>query len=180
MGNHSGNGRAEREHLVMQRIPLNKGLFALVDDEHYTLVIPRRWHVAQVHANLYARTNITLPDGRKTLMDMHRFIMNAQPGQRVDHRDGDGLNNTSANLRFCTHTQNMRNRRTRTQVKTSRFRGVSWNSKRKAWAAQIKADRHYFLGFFDDQELAARTYDRAAIAHHGEFASINFPREQYS
>jgi hypothetical protein len=164
----------------MQQIPLNKGFVALVDDDVYTLVIPKRWHVVKVHGNRYARTNVRLPDGRKTLIDMHRFIMNAKRGQRVDHRDGNGLHNTSANLRFCTHAQNMRNQRTRTRAKTSRFRGVSWNSKREAWAAQIKAERHYFLGFFDNEELAAHAYDRAAIKHHREFASTNFPREQYA
>ena len=37
---------------------------------------------------------------------MHRLIMGMGPGQRVDHRDGDGPNNRRANLRLITNAQN--------------------------------------------------------------------------
>lgn len=41
---------------------------------------------------------------------LHRFIMNAQPGQIIDHINRDPSDNRKANLRFCTWSQNNRNK----------------------------------------------------------------------
>jgi hypothetical protein len=41
---------------------------------------------------------------------VHRLIMAPPAGFVVDHIDGDGLDNTRANLRVCTHAQNLQNR----------------------------------------------------------------------
>ena len=60
--------------------------------------------------------------------------------------------------------------------KTSRFRGVSWNSERNGWSAKFTHRRKpTWLGFFDDdEEAAARAYDRAAVKAHGARAQLNF------
>ena len=58
---------------------------------------------------------------------------------------------------------------------TSRFRGVYWETRSGKWVAQIVAERPHFLGHFDDERLAACTYDRAALHFHGEAAKLNFP-----
>lgn len=178
----------------MQRIPLNRGMFALVDDEVYTLVAHRKWHAVrgrQSHT-WYARTNVRLPSGRKSLIDMHRFIAVGflrDKSVRVDHRDGNGLNNTGANLRICSHAENMRNRRPRDPRKTSEFLGVSLNAKNGQWIAQIAAPKGAlskrgkqlrWLGNFASETAAAETYDRAAIQHFGDFAATNFPRSNYN
>jgi hypothetical protein len=62
----------------------------------------------------------------------------------------------------------------------SKYRGVNWNKRNNKWKAQIIYDGkiHYLGGFEDeDEEEAARAYDRAARAHHGEKAQLNFPAE---
>jgi uncharacterized membrane-anchored protein len=57
----------------------------------------------------------------------------------------------------------------------SKYRGVSWE-KRNTWKAAIEYDgKHHHLGYFENKEEAARTYDRAARAKHGEKAQLNFP-----
>lgn len=58
---------------------------------------------------------------------------------------------------------------------TSRFRGVYWETRSGRWVAQIVAARAHHLGHFDDERLAAMTYDRAALHFHGEAAQLNFP-----
>lgn len=42
-------------------------------------------------------------------LKMHRLIMNAQKGQIVDHINQDVTDNRKSNLRFVTHSENMRN-----------------------------------------------------------------------
>jgi hypothetical protein len=60
----------------------------------------------------------------------------------------------------------------------SKYRGVNWQKKNNKWLAQIKNDgKVHYLGCFEDEEEAARAYDRAARAHHGEKAQLNFPVE---
>jgi uncharacterized membrane-anchored protein len=63
--------------------------------------------------------------------------------------------------------------------KSSKYRGVSWKKRDAKWVARIAYDsENHRLGCFEDEEEAARTYDRAARTHHGEKAQLNFPRKQ--
>jgi hypothetical protein len=93
---------------------------------------------------------------------MHRLIMGAGPGQRIDHRNGDGLDNRRSNLRPTTNALNQANRR-RIRSKSG-FKGVSWDStkRERPWRAHITVNgRMKFLGAFATPEEAARAYDAA-------------------
>jgi hypothetical protein len=60
---------------------------------------------------------------------------------------------------------------------SSRFRGVGWHEHTRKWSASISvARRAYPLGEFDDEEQAAKAYDRAARRLLGAKAKLNFPR----
>jgi hypothetical protein len=68
----------------------------------------------------------------------------------------------------------------RLQAKTSKYRGVTlctWFKYRGGkWKAVIHhTGKSHYLGSFEDEEEAARAYDRAARAHCGEKAELNFP-----
>ena len=121
---------------------------------------------------------------------MHREIINPPQGKEVDHRNSNGLDNRRENLRVCSHMENTRSRRKELGDRvTSRFKGVSTRIHTKrvivnhcckrivrhtAYEATIKVDGGTVrLGQFDDEERAARQYDRAARVMFGEFALTN-------
>lgn len=157
-------------------VPLSRGYVALVDASDYPQVIAAGpWHARPRGLTVYAQRHTFLTDGRRTTQQMHNFITGAIG---IDHRNGDGLDNRRANLRATTQAQNCANTRLRSNNKSG-FKGVSWKKSGGAWVAQIRRDgKSYHLGLFSDREEAARAYDAAAIEFFGEYARINFPKEQ--
>ena len=99
--------------------------------------------------------------------------MKAEPGQYVDHINGDRLDNRKENLRFCTLSQNSMNKRGRSS-RTSKYKGVCYAKRRNKWQASIRVDgKERFLGYFNNEEDAAKAYDEAALKFYKEFAKIN-------
>jgi len=90
----------------------------------------------------------------------------------IDHRDGNPLNNRWTNLRLATHTNNAANR-PRLPRNTSGFKGVSFDRRRGAWAAQItKEGKRYFIGRYATPEEAHAAYVAKARELFGEFARV--------
>ena len=136
------------------------------------------WCAAKVKSKsdtLYVVRGIGGRKSRRTEL-LHRVILGlSNPLSQGDHGSGDGLDNRWGNLRYASNAQNSRNGR-RHADGTSRFKGVSWDPKRKRWQAGIGIDRKRLaLGRFKSEVAAARAYDKAALLHHGEFARLNFP-----
>ncbi|OHB55307.1 MAG: hypothetical protein A2173_08695 [Planctomycetes bacterium RBG_13_44_8b] len=105
---------------------------------------------------------------------MHNEIMQPQAGLIIDHKDHNGLNNSRANLRPATKAQNCWNRRKKPGC-SSKYKGVCFNKALGKWAGSIRFEgRRSHLGYFVNEEEAARTYDAAARKYHGEFAALNF------
>lgn len=157
----------------MKEIQLTKGLFAIVDDADYDWLNQWRWYAHKGTRTFYANRRKNTRIFTKPTQ-MHREIMNAPDDMEVDHIDGNGLNNTRANLRICTHKQNKQNV-PKYANNTSGYKGVSIDRKNNKWTARIKANnKYYFLGYFQTPEEAAHAYDEAAKKYFGEFAYTNF------
>jgi len=155
----------------MSRIPLSRGMSALVDDADADFVGRFRWHVQKGPNGLWYARRTIVSGARKVSQLMHAALLEAAI---VDHINGDGLDNRRENLRPATRSQNMANRRKLHGL--SQFKGVSWCERDAGWRARITVGgRQIFLGRFADQESAARCYDAAARAHFGDFAALNFP-----
>lgn len=162
----------------MATIPLTQGKMALIDDEDLERCLAHKWCAFQPKRRpgaWYAVTGIRKPDGRKTTMALHRFLMGNPKGMDVDHRDGDGLNNRRLNIRVATRSQNIANQVRRSHGK-SRYKGVSKTTGGK-YFSYIKPKQEYiYLGVFSSEREAAQAYDCAAVLHFGAFASLNFGR----
>lgn len=140
------------------------------DDEDAPLVAGRTWCVVKRDKTFYAQTTVRV-DGRQTKRYMHGLIMDAKG---VDHINRNGLDNRRCNLRVCPPRLQMANQGSRGG--SSRFKGVTWNKRRGKWCAKIQVrGQWHHLGYFDDELDAARAYDEAALAWHGEYACLNFP-----
>ena len=145
-------------------------LHAILDETDRDLVERFEWWA---HENgcgsVYARTVIY--DGRwRRNVFMHRLLL-GEPRTRIDHRNGDGLDNRRHNLRLATASQNAANMRPKGG--SSQFKGVK-RTRSGSWAARITIDyRQLHIGTFGDELVAAAAYDIYAAALFGEFARPN-------
>jgi hypothetical protein len=155
----------------MKMIGLSNGGVAIVDDADFDTLSRWRW---TRHPKGYATRTAT----RGKIL-MHRQIL-GEPIGDVDHRNRDKLDNTRANLRVVTRSENMHNRPKQSN-NTSGLKGVSWDPIRRRWRASIKvAGRHHMLGRFATRAEAASAYDAAATRLVGECAGINGATEGLS
>lgn len=94
-----------------------------------------------------------------------------KPIGEVDHADRNRSNNRIDNLRDASRSQQRANSRSHIDA-SSRFKGVDRH--RGKWRARLYVHgRSVHLGYFATEDSAARAYDVAALAHHGEFALPN-------
>ena len=109
---------------------------------------------------------------QKRTVRLHRQINETPPDYVTDHVNGNKLDNRRCNLRTATTRQNNANASDRSR--RSRFRGVYWHMTAGKWYAQISRDgKPKHLGLFASEVQAARAYDAAAAATHGDFARLN-------
>jgi len=150
-------------------ITLTNGMIAYVDACEYEKLSQYSWHYCSGgYAGRYEK---------RTLILMHRQIMDAPDGMQVDHIHHNRLDNTRAHLRICTPAENARNRSKRGSA-TSRYFGVCYNKRRKKWVASIKIEgKVREVGYSCDEKEAARAHDYAAVRNFGDYVRLNFPDE---
>jgi hypothetical protein len=152
-------------------IPLTQGKSAIVDAADYDRLAPLKWH-AHLKRNRWYVVHSEYQNGKIIKIPMHRLVMDAPKGLQVDHKDGDGLNNSRSNLRLATHQQNQWNRG-KYKVSTSGIKGVYWYAKTSKWTAKIRVNGKLInLGYFAQKDVAAQVYAEAAKKYHGEFAHV--------
>lgn len=151
----------------MKKIYLTTGEYALVDDCDFDKVSQFRW----MHSGAGYAVTIRMI-GTKHVR-MHRMILDAEPGQIIDHKDGNKLDNRRSNIRFCTSQQNQANMG-KPITNSSGYKGVYRNKKDGLWYVRISVgNKRIWVGCFKDVRKAAIAYNEAALMYHGEFARLN-------
>lgn len=150
----------------MAIIQLKAGPVVLIDDEDADLVGICKWHLFDGNGGFYVRGKV---NGRFVLM--HRFLLSiSDPDVRVDHRNGNGLDNRRSNLRLANASQNAANSGKRSLKRP--YKGVYRNG--AGWSSSITVNRkQWHLGTYKTPEQAAVAYDLTAVQVYGEFAKCN-------
>lgn len=143
--------------------------YTIVDYDDYALYKDLRFcmhYIKTSSTNLrYAQTSI---DKKPTYL--HQLIMGKAPDRMViDHIDNNGLNNKRSNLRLVTYSQNNQNKK-KIQNTSSQYIGVHWHKNNKRW--QVNS-ANQFLGYFEDELDAAKTYDTFVLLKFGVGAKTN-------
>lgn len=156
----------------MKLLPLTRGLFSKVDDSDFDDLSQFNWQIA---GNLDARTfyaqRNVFKDGKWKKEKLHRRIMNCPQGLTVDHINGDGLDNRRINLRICTESENLKNRKHQKNAK-NKYPGV-YKSGKKKWGARIWTNgKTLYIGSYLTEIEAVKARESKAIELRGEFAKI--------
>lgn len=159
-----------RKGIVMKRIPLTQGKFAIVDDEDYEWLNQWKWTL-----NRCGKDGKYLYAGREAngkQIRMHRQILGLTKNdpEMADHINHNGLDNRKCNVRICSNQQNQANSK-RKNVGSSKYLGVRWHNNK--WAASIGKKRSH-IGYYKNEIDAAKAYDKKAKELFGEYAHTNF------
>ena len=163
------------EHGEFCLIPLTHHRFAAVSAHRYEHLNQWKWHAywdKQRELFIARRTHHYPKAENKSPITilMARFIMTAEKGVLVDHKDCNTLNNRDHNLRVATRNQNQHNARKRA-TNTSGYKCVSWAKDRNRWLAYTTVNRKRFsLGYFKTAEEAYAAYCKSIPNFHGEFS----------
>lgn len=162
------------------RIPLTnrkrEKIYAIVDKEDFELLSKVKWQLhmpRKAHYTYYALRTVTVK-GKRSCQWMHREVLRLRdPKAKVDHIDGNGLNNRRKNLRVASISQNGLNSRLRMDNKSG-YKGV-WKPKgASGWIAGIGQNyKSIHIGTFPTKEEAALAYNKKAKELFGEYARMN-------
>jgi hypothetical protein len=148
-------------------IQLSQGYSAIIDDEDFERVIQHKWHTRKMSfEHIYASTRIN-----KKQIFLHRFILEMVDAKiKIDHINGNGLDNQRHNLRLATHAQNMANRKSK-----KKYKGVRIDTHRKTikYRVELQHEGKSYRQSFKTEIEAAKAYNEMALKYHGEFANLN-------
>lgn len=90
------------------------------------------------------------------------------------------------NCKWATWTEQARNKRSgcearlrltriKAKGKSSKYKGVSWNSRDELWISSLRVEPKHtlYVGRYTSEEDAARSYNKAALEYQGERAFLN-------
>lgn len=147
------------------KIQLTCGKYALVDKENYEALNNYHWWFDGRYAVSNKMINL-----KSTKIYMHRLLW-GNPKNRIDHINGDKLDNRIKNLRVCTQAENTANAKKKC-TSTNKYKGICKHNDK--WVARItKKYKLIYLGIYKTQKEAAKRYNEEAIKLFGEFARLN-------
>lgn len=154
----------------MRELKLNPKGVTIVDDDVFEQLSKYKWYIS---ANGYAIFGAK-KDNIKSYSKLHRVIMGVDdPLIKVNHINGDTLNNQRSNLRVATCAQNVHNSKKRTNTKNN-YKGVSYIKKLNLWQSRCRMNGNdFYLGLFKSEIAAAYAYNKKAISL-SSYSKINY------
>lgn len=156
---------------MVKELPLQNNMVALVDDEDFERCSQHTWTLG-VRADKQGYYVMTRIDYKEVTLS--RFILEERSTEKViNFIDGDALNNVRENIRIVDREVVIRRKRGAANS-SSKYKGVSWYKMRNMWRAVItftlgNGKRKYKqLGYFHNEDDAARAYNQAALELYGE------------
>lgn len=141
------------------------------DGNHY-LFDAADYDLVSQHSWCFSKTGYLVSNINGKVTKMHRFLLNAEPGQTIDHINGDSSDNRRSNLRFCSVKDNSRNAALCKKSQTG-VTGVKQTESGK-YVAKIMVNRkHIHIGTFPTLEEARIARIEAERYYFGEFAPSN-------
>jgi hypothetical protein len=97
------------------------------------------------------------------------YAVGRWPFDQLDHINGDRSDNRLANLRECSNAENCQN--VKAHCDGSGCIGTTFDKRHNRWVASIGHNgKRYHLGNFDDQDSAAKQYQKSKRLFH-DFAT---------
>lgn len=161
-----------------REIKLTQGQVAYVSLRVFVETSSTKWQATWYDSirGYYATRRIVDAAGKSHTILMHRQILGLELGdpRQGDHKkSGRTLDNTDGNLRIAPTKSDQQYNVKKRSDNTSGYKGVTWDKRKKKWAAYIAVQKkHMFLGYFLTKEAAYAAYCAAALKYHGEFASL--------
>ena len=164
------------EGIYCRLIPLNNGLWTIVDASDYEWLMQWKWfaHYSKNTKGYYVQRMERGLDGKQHTVHMHRVILGLERDNPYngDHKNRCGLDNRRKNIRPADDYQNAQNAHIR-KDNSSGYRGVIWRKNEGKWDVRINfKEKRICLGRFLDIKEARAAYEKAALELHKEFASF--------
>ncbi len=146
------------QDILVRKLPLSKGKFALVDSEDFDYLNQWKWSLG---GDGYA-LRVTWPQ-KKTIY-LHKLVNKTSKGFLTDHINRNKLDNRKSNLRTVNFYQSNRNIGLR-KDNISGITGVNYRKKAQKWEVSITINgKKTYLGRYSNFQgafLARRWAERA-------------------
>ena len=167
----------------MREIKLNNNKYAIVDNEDYPFLNRLKWKAIKKNRDWYVTLKKTIIGKGKVEVSlyMHEFLVDLETHDCVTFKNKNTLDLRKQNLfgvtKGVSQTRRRKNRTVNNGKKpTSKYKGVCRRIRngRLNWEVRVaKNGKTYYCGFFKDQKVAAKAYNRKAKELYGEFAYQN-------
>jgi len=167
----------DREGHIMIEVPLSRGQVALIDDEDADFIFQYQWYAQWqpcIRGYYASRAGISI-NGNQPMIYMHRVLMGARKGQRVDHINMDSLDNRRSNLRFVSRSVNQINSKPYS-TNRSGYKGVC--VRKNGYRAELRYNHIRIISQQYDTSIDAALLRDALVREWiAEEVYLNFPDE---
>jgi len=146
----------------MKEIQLTNGGIAKVSDSKYEKVMTKKW-CKDSNGYICSSEYLGRVNGKTVNSHtlLHRFVMDAKPGQMIDHKNGVKEDCQDENLRFATMSENLMNSKVRVD-NLSGVKGIGFNKALQKYHARFKVmGKEYHVGYFKTLAEATISLDEA-------------------